>query len=69
MEIKGREPLKIQLFHFYQSLLGGTGQRKSGKFLQKQVPNYLPFPCQTQGYRSTSVPESVHQLRPGISKY
>lgn len=47
------------------SLLGGTGQRQSGKFLQKRVPNHLPFPCKTRGFRSKTVPNSVHRLRPG----
>lgn len=48
------------------SLLGGTGQRQSGKFLQKRLPNSVPFPCKTRGFRSRTVPDSVHQLRPGF---
>lgn len=48
------------------SLLGGTGQRQTGNFLQKRVPNHFPFPCKTRGFRSKVVPESVHQLRPGV---
>lgn len=50
------------------SLLGGTGQRQSGKFLQQRVPNNLPFPCKTRGFRSKTVPQSVHQLRPGLKR-
>lgn len=48
------------------SLLGGTGQRQTGNFLQKRLPNSTPFPCKTRGYRSRVVPDSVHQLRPGL---
>lgn len=48
-----------------QSLLGGTGERSNGNFLQKRIPNNLPFPCKKHGERSPNVPESVHQLRPG----
>lgn len=48
-----------------KSLLGGTGQRQTGKFLQKRVPKNAPFPCKTRGFRSPTVPESVHELRPG----
>lgn len=54
------------IFCSSNSLLGGTGQRQSGKFLQQRVPNHLPFPCKTRGFRSKIVPESVHQLRPGL---
>lgn len=47
------------------SLLGGTGNRQNGIFLQKRIPDNQPFPCRTSGQRSRSVPTSVHQLRPG----
>lgn len=46
-------------------LLGGTGNRQNGIFLQKRVPDNQPFPCRTAGHRSRIVPTSVHQLRPG----
>ncbi|XP_037917626.1 phospholipase B1, membrane-associated-like [Hermetia illucens] len=49
----------------YSRLLGGTGQRTSGDFLQKRIPNNIPFPCRGEGYRSRTIPTSVHQLRPG----
>lgn len=48
------------------SVIGATGARQSGGFLQKRVSDKTPFPCQTKGYRSKTVPTSVHQLRPGI---
>lgn len=50
-------------------MLGGTGQRQSGKFLQQRVPNNLPFPCKKRGSRSKIVPQSVHQLRPGSKRW
>lgn len=46
-------------------LLGGTGNRQSGNFLQPRIPDKQPFPCRTAGHRSLTVPTSVHQLRPG----
>lgn len=46
-------------------ILGGTGQRQNGDFLQKRVPDNVPFPCRTKGQRSKTIPTSVHQLRPG----
>lgn len=46
-------------------LLGGTGNRQSGNFLQPRIPDKQPFPCRTAGHRSRTVPTSVHQLRPG----
>lgn len=48
------------------SVIGATGSRQSGDFLQKRVSDKTPFPCRTKGYRSKTVPTSVHQLRPGI---
>lgn len=50
-------------------ILGGTGKRQNGNFLQKRIPDSVPFPCRTQGHRSEFVPNSVHQLRPGIVLY
>ncbi|KAJ6646581.1 Phospholipase B1, membrane-associated [Pseudolycoriella hygida] len=49
----------------YNSFFGGTGNRDSGKFLQKRVPNTVAFPCSTLGYRSKTIPKNVHRLRPG----
>lgn len=60
--------LAMQICAFFCSILGGTGERRDGKFLQKRVPNHLPFPCPKYGHRSITVPQSVHQLRPGLMK-
>lgn len=49
----------------YNRLLGPTGDRVKGAFLQAHVMPNVPFPCDTRGYRSDKVPTSVHQLRPG----
>ncbi|GAB0098009.1 Phospholipase B [Sergentomyia squamirostris] len=49
----------------YSRLLGETGQRSSGNFLQSYVSPSKAFPCQVDGFRSSTPPESVHQLRPG----
>ncbi|XP_039428997.1 phospholipase B1, membrane-associated-like [Culex pipiens pallens] len=49
----------------YNRLLGPTGDRVRGAFLQPHVMPNVPFPCETEGYRSERVPTSVHQLRPG----
>ncbi|XP_055692992.1 phospholipase B1, membrane-associated-like [Lutzomyia longipalpis] len=49
----------------YSRLLGETGQRNSGNFLQAHVPPTRAFPCQTEGFRSATPPVSVHQVRPG----
>ncbi|XP_055628355.1 phospholipase B1, membrane-associated-like isoform X1 [Toxorhynchites rutilus septentrionalis] len=49
----------------YNRLLGPTGGRVEGSFLQPHVMPNVPFPCDTRGYRSDKVPTSVHQLRPG----
>lgn len=48
-----------------RSVIGTTGARQKGDFLQKRVPNKIPFPCTTKGYRSETIPTNVHQLRPG----
>lgn len=47
------------------SILGGTGLRATGSFLQTKVPDHVSFPCDVKHQRSRSVPTSVHQLRPG----
>lgn len=62
--------LIISIGNYYKncygcSLLGGTGQRVNGSFLQTRVPDNIPFPCNVKGHRSKRIPSSVHQLRPG----
>lgn len=49
----------------YNSILGDTGTRDTGERSQKQVALSVPFPCDVRGYRSSKVPTSVHELRPG----
>lgn len=49
------------------SVAGKTGLRKSGTFLQQPLPPTTPFPCRKYGHRSVVVPNSVHELRPGIA--
>lgn len=49
------------------SLLGGTGLREQGAFLQQRVPDHMAFPCDVKHQRSRTVPVSVHQLRPGLT--
>ncbi|XP_055596724.1 phospholipase B1, membrane-associated-like [Uranotaenia lowii] len=49
----------------YNRLLGPTGDRIRGAFLQPHIMPNVPFPCDVRGYRSAEVPTSVHQLRPG----
>lgn len=46
-------------------MLGPTGTRDTGDRFQKRIPDNVPFPCNTRGFRSGKVPKSVHQLRPG----
>lgn len=55
-------------FYLESSLAGDTGKRKSGTFLQKQLPPKIPFPCRKYRQRSAIVPDNVHQLRPGTRK-
>uniref|UniRef100_A0A182MY44 Phospholipase B1, membrane-associated n=1 Tax=Anopheles dirus TaxID=7168 RepID=A0A182MY44_9DIPT len=47
------------------NIVGRTGQRTSGSFLQDRVPAEVPFPCNITLGRSPKVPTSVHKLRPG----
>lgn len=49
------------------SILGGTGLRATGSFLQARVPDRIAFPCDVKHQRSRTVPTNVHQLRPGRS--
>lgn len=49
----------------YSRLLPGTGDRHNSDRFQKRVPASVKFPCRVEGYRSSKVPKSVHQLRPG----
>ncbi|XP_049289997.1 phospholipase B1, membrane-associated-like isoform X2 [Anopheles funestus] len=57
------------VFRFLRSwmfdVVGRTGQRMSGSYLQEQIPSHVPFPCNITLGRSTKVPTSVHKLRPG----
>lgn len=32
---------------------------------QQRIADNVPFPCDVNGYRSKTIPNSVHQLRPG----
>ncbi|KFB42605.1 phospholipase b, plb1 [Anopheles sinensis] len=47
------------------NVVGRTGERTSGSFLQDRVPPEVPFPCNVSLGRSPRVPTSVHKLRPG----
>uniref|UniRef100_A0A182TIB6 Lipase domain-containing protein n=1 Tax=Anopheles melas TaxID=34690 RepID=A0A182TIB6_9DIPT len=57
------------MFHFLRTwmfnIVGRTGQRTSGSFLQQRIPPEVPFPCNVTLGRSAKVPTSVHKLRPG----
>lgn len=33
--------------------------------MQKTVPDDVPFPCKTEGFRSPTPPNSVHMVKPG----
>lgn len=56
-------------FHLYRNITmmmaGRTGLKTRGRFLQKQVPDSVPFPCDVTLGRSREPPTSVHKLRPG----
>lgn len=47
------------------SYSGRIGARTEGIYLQSTLPASVPFPCERAGQRSQTVPDSVHQLRPG----
>lgn len=49
----------------YSRLVPGTGERHDSEKFQKRVPATTKFPCRVEGFKSTKVPKSVHQLRPG----
>uniref|UniRef100_A0A182MTA8 Uncharacterized protein n=1 Tax=Anopheles culicifacies TaxID=139723 RepID=A0A182MTA8_9DIPT len=57
------------IFHLYRNvtlmMAGRTGYKTSGKFLQKKIPDTVPFPCDVAVGRSPEPPTSVHKLRPG----
>ncbi|XP_065084834.1 phospholipase B1, membrane-associated-like [Ochlerotatus camptorhynchus] len=63
-----RDPLRY-LFHSMRrwmfNMVGRTGLRTRGHFLQDKIPDDLPFPCDISLGRSRRVPKSVHKLRPG----
>uniref|UniRef100_A0A182YNY3 Phospholipase B1, membrane-associated n=1 Tax=Anopheles stephensi TaxID=30069 RepID=A0A182YNY3_ANOST len=50
---------------FMYNIVGKTGQRKRGSFLQERIPPEVPFPCNVSLGRSAKPPTSVHKLRPG----
>ncbi|XP_053670197.1 phospholipase B1, membrane-associated-like [Anopheles nili] len=47
------------------NIVGRTGQRTNGAFMQDRIPPEVPFPCNVSLGRSPKVPTSVHKLRPG----
>lgn len=49
----------------YSRLVPGTGERHNSERFQKKVSATAKFPCRVDGFKSKSVPKSVHQLRPG----
>lgn len=49
----------------YSRLLPGTGDRHNSERFQTRIPATTKFPCRVDGFKSTKVPKSVHQLRPG----
>jgi hypothetical protein len=49
----------------YSRLISGTGERHNNERFQKQIPPSARFPCRVDGFKSSKVPKSVHQLRPG----
>uniref|UniRef100_A0A182IPX4 Uncharacterized protein n=1 Tax=Anopheles atroparvus TaxID=41427 RepID=A0A182IPX4_ANOAO len=57
------------VFHLYRNvtmlMAGRTGYKTSGNFLQKKIPESVPFPCDVALGRSVEPPTSVHKLRPG----
>lgn len=53
----------------YSRLLPGTGDRHNSERYQKRVAATVKFPCRVDGFKSTKVPKSVHQLRPGGEIY
>lgn len=48
--------------NFAMRIIGQTGRRTRGTFLQETDTK---FPCNKSGMRSSSIPTSVHRLRPG----
>uniref|UniRef100_A0A182T1N7 Secreted protein n=1 Tax=Anopheles maculatus TaxID=74869 RepID=A0A182T1N7_9DIPT len=50
---------------FMFNIVGKTGKRTRGSFLQERIPSEVPFPCNVTLGRSAKVPTSVHKLRPG----
>uniref|UniRef100_A0A182K1T2 SGNH hydrolase-type esterase domain-containing protein n=1 Tax=Anopheles christyi TaxID=43041 RepID=A0A182K1T2_9DIPT len=65
LDSAGIRPMFHLLRTFMFNVVGRTGQRTSGAFLQKRVPSEVPFPCNVTLGRSAKVPTSVHKLRPG----
>lgn len=49
----------------YSRILPATGSRHNNERFQNKISPTTKFPCRIDGFRSTKVPKSVHQLRPG----
>lgn len=47
------------------NIVGKTGHRRYGKFLQEPFPDVVDFPCHLVNVVSQEIPTSVHELRPG----
>jgi hypothetical protein len=50
---------------FYSRLVPGTGERHNSERFQQKLHPSTKFPCRIEGFKSSKIPKSVHQLRPG----
>lgn len=50
---------------FYSRLIPGTGERHNSERFQQKIAPTTKFPCRVDGFKSSKIPKSVHQLRPG----
>ena len=58
--------IQIIIYESLIRLIRDTGKRHSGNdAFQPTFGGNVPFPCSTSGFKSTTPPTSVHQLRPG----
>lgn len=54
------------LREIYGTVFSNTGTRRhDSTHFQKKIPQNIPFPCETRGFRSRVRPSSVHKLMPG----
>lgn len=57
------------LFHSFRDIafnvIGRTGQKTKGRFLQAKFPDTASFPCDVSIGKSKVRPSSIHKLRPG----